>query len=168
MIREYLRQIRNIIYNDRMADYGLHNTAWASRNTARASPTGRSAENQTIINKIIGFNDLLLRRLALAKGNNLNMNYSSVYNHQYGSGADEPGPTLDKLIQDMEGINDSLSKMMREEIKIDTQEFINVATDAVEMIKFLGQLIEEGKNVKLTEIQQQIFDIVNQLDKYLK
>lgn len=148
MIREYLHRIRNIIYNKQINEFGLHNI-----------------ENQTNVNKVIKSNDLLLKRLA--NGNNLNTNNSSVYKYHYGSGGNDSS-SMDKLIEDMDEINESLNKIINEEIKINTQEFINIATDAIEMIKFLGQLIEEGKNIKITEIQQQIFDIIDQLNKYLQ
>lgn len=159
MIRDYLYQISNIIYDNQIS--GVEPTARKRIDTKRE------------IDQVIKANKIVLKMI---KKPDLNLRtYSNYEIRQSGSGLDE----LSSSIDEFSGINDKLQNLLErmrgdiaepginKKITDVSKEIKEIAEVAIVLIKFLGELIELNQDESLKEVQQQVADIVLGLEKYL-
>lgn len=156
MLRDYLYQISNIIYNNQTSGNRFVN------NKNRAG-TGEE------INQIIKANNIVLKMF------NQSAYIPKKYTHQHGSGLSELGDSID----DFSGVNDKLKNLLeRMKGEVDdsstnkrktniSNEIKEISEVAIVLIKFLGELIDLNQDESLKKVQQQVADIVLGLEKYL-
>lgn len=154
-MRDYFSKIKKIIYNNQIGKYGLYDDVDSHE-----------------IDQIILSNRSLINYLKT----NRNESYGSrIINHnaQRGGTIDSLGTAIDELEQKSREHKEIIEKIFSDAKIIDQREMYerikSVGSDAIALIKFLGDLTEKSgtKKAELENIQKQIADIVVELSKYL-
>jgi hypothetical protein len=152
MLRDYLCQISNIIYSK-------------IPNAKNQSDTRNRADAKREIDRVIKTNNIILNTISQS-----NKFAPKKYNHQSGSGSGIQG--LSESIDRFGEINDKLHKLLGTMNGADmnqiNEEIMEIASVAITLIKFLGELINKNGDESLTKVQEQVADIVLGLEKYLE
>ena len=165
MIRDYLYDLSNIIHSYNTNESGVYIVLSANDAVIRILENGfrpdlksRMSKNPTIHTSI----------------NRSNIQNKELFSHhikQYGN-----GEGVDQVMEKMRNVNTKLKQHIdniqgnisnRRSIEEKIHDVQEVGEVAVDLIKFIGDLIEKTGDKSLQRIQEQIADMVTILGKYL-
>lgn len=157
MIRDYLYQISNIIYNNQIK-------------CAKLRSDEKRASTKHDLHRVIRANTVLLGLIKVSAHGLADR--SDRCSEQMGSGKEEHAVSMDNLDSNLKNLLNRIQGKVKEP-KIN-KTFTNITTEiteiveiAIVLIKFLGELIELNQDKELEQIQQQVADIVLSLKRYL-
>ena len=155
MLRNYLYQISNIIHD-----------AYKSNTQCI---TGCANMDHTM-GQVIRANNIVLKMVKKSKLKLLKPHRSEF--RQSGSGIEELSASITTLTQSMQALLDNMTTMDKSsgEMLDHSKEITEIAGVGIQLIQFLGELIEKSTsdNKKITEIQAQVAKIVLDLGAYLE
>jgi hypothetical protein len=162
MIKDYLCEIRNIIS---IESHNYQYTEHKHKHKHKHKQSGQTMHMQSRLDDVIYANNALISSLE----SNKTKNFHPI--SHYVGGTLQSKLDFIKIENNVDKIsnqlNDLIYRIEKGDLHLTIEQIHEIAKDSIEMVKFLGKLVDETKNKQFGVIQGQIADIVQVLIGYL-